>query len=290
MTKRKGWAVGSDHYRNKLAQRAQGPIPRRLPVVPRRLSTTGRVSWDASQVDFNLIPETNTDRSLSRFKHTLPDLIWNVAALEGSTFTLPEVRTLLEGVQVGGKRIEESRQILDLSDAYADLMVMVKSGHFVVSAEVSNSLHRRLAQNEAIEAGHFRGEGSVQGGGHVTLSTGERAEGEPHGDGGELLIAAYAQMVSAVGRIKDPRERALAYFCSAVRSQFYFDGNKRTARLMMSGMLMAAGSEAVSVPYARILEFNNALDELCTTDDATELMRFLVSCVPDNAVSAGEFD
>lgn len=79
--------------------------------------------------------------------------------------------------------------------------------------------------------------------------------------------------------IPDPRERALAYFCSATRSQFYFDGNKRTARIMMVGELMQHGYESVSVPYARQLEFNEALDVLFRTDDATELMVFLTTCV-----------
>ncbi|WP_265342660.1 hypothetical protein [Corynebacterium striatum] len=43
---------------------------------------------------------------------------------------------------------------------------------------------------------------------------------------------------------------------------------------MASGMLMFAGYSALNIPNARRLEFNIALDELFSTDDATALMDF----------------
>lgn len=116
------------------------------------------------------------------------------------------------------------------------------------------------------------------GGGNVRLSVEGVVAGDPHGERGVEMLADYANLVAAVEAIADPRERALAYFASATRSQFYFDGNKRTARLMMSGELMSQGFDAVSVPFARRLEFNIALDTLFRTDDATALMRFVASC------------
>ncbi|HJD51627.1 MAG TPA: hypothetical protein H9908_07165 [Candidatus Rothia avistercoris] len=41
---------------------------------------------------------------------------------------------------------------------------------------------------------------------------------------------------------------------------------------------MSHGFDAINIPFARRLEFNQALDTLFTHDDATQLMRFLVSC------------
>ena len=68
------------------------------------------------------------------------------------------------------------------------------------------------------------------------------------------------------------------YFASATRSQFYFDGNKRTARIMMTGSLIQSGFEPVNIPFARQEEFNVALDELFRTDDGTRLVSFLATC------------
>jgi|HubBroStandDraft_3_1064219.scaffolds.fasta_scaffold1177035_2 hypothetical protein len=74
------------------------------------------------------------------------------------------------------------------------------------------------------------------------------------------------------------RTRTLGCFASAVRRQFCFDGNKRVARLMMSGELMSHGFDVVSVPYVRQLEFNEALDEMFTSNDTTPLPGFPGTC------------
>lgn len=79
-------------------------------------------------------------------------------------------------------------------------------------------------------------------------------------------------------RVSDPRLRALIYNAATTRAQFYFDGNKRTARLIVVGELMSHGFDAVHVPFSRRLEFNVALDRLFSTDDATALMSFTASC------------
>lgn len=236
------------------------------------------ISWDRTSLDFALIRESSIDRSRHRFRASLPHLIWNAAALEGNTFTLPEVQTLLDGVTVGGKPTSDALQIIALSDGYSRLDEMVGSGEFSLLKPVSDAIHARVAVHEAIESGHFRGQGQVGGGGTVRLANGGIAPGFPEGPNGELLVERFERTVRYLSRVTDPRERALAYFASATRQQFYFDGNKRTSRLMMSGELMTHGFDVVSVPFARKFEFNAALDELFTTDDATSLMNFLISC------------
>lgn len=208
----------------------------------------------------------------------MPDFVWNTVALEGNNFTLPEVKTLLDGVTVGGRRLEDQEQILALSEAFNLVVDLVRSGHFSLSKETSDRIHAMIARHEAIESGHFRGEGSVTGGGAVRLMRGGTVEGDPHGNDGRVLLADYRNLQAALSSLGDPAERALAYFSSASRSQFYFDGNKRTARLMMAGELMSHDLEAINIPYARQLQLNEALDEMFDTDDATRLMRFLISC------------
>ncbi|KXU17039.1 Fic family protein [Corynebacterium simulans] len=102
-------------------------------------------------------------------------------------------------------------------------------------------------------------------------------------DSAAELHAAHAEFLDCLALLDAPIERGLAYFCSVARSQFYFDGNKRTARLMASGMLMFAGNSALNIPNARHLEFNIALDELFNTDDATALMDFPYDCLEESS-------
>lgn len=283
MSEQPDWAPQGERYRGLRGRRTSNPDAEGI-VPPRaftsdedrwRFEDTG-VAWDAFDVD--RIRRSSVERSRHRFRAQLPELIWNTAALEGNNFTLPEVKTLLEGVTVGGKKLEDEQQIIALSEAYSRLDEMVGTGQFALTKDVSDQLHRLVARHEAIEAGWFRGEGSVQGGGTVQLASGGLVPGTEHGEGGVLLREHFAQLVDYLTSLSDARQRALIYFASATRRQFYFDGNKRTARLMMAGELMSNGYDLVSVPYSRRLEFNNALDVLFDRDDATELLRFLGTC------------
>ena len=281
MVKNSKWAQSADQYakRARAGSRDWSTESRLVPdesVVAQQLKDTG-VSW--SLFDVGRIRPSDIERIRFRFRRHLPELIWNTAALEGNHFTLPEVKTLLEGVTVGGRRLDEAQQILALSEAYGRLDEMVGAGEFALSKSVSDELHALLVRHEAIEAGSFRGEREVTGGGTVHLASGGVVDGTPHGEGGELLREHFNHLISYLSSMDDPRQRALIYFASAVRRQFYFDGNKRTARLMMTGELMSSGFEVVSVPFARKLEFNEALDVLFSRDDATDLLRFLSTCV-----------
>lgn len=282
MSDRPDWAPKSGEYVRRSRRRGldaptlqNTPAPTRGSWTPGdrwRFEDTG-VTWESFDVD--TITPSSVERSRHRFRAHLPELIWNTAALEGNNFTLPEVKTLLEGVTVGGKKLEDAEQIIALSEAYSRLDEMVAAGRFSLSKEISDELHHLAARHEAIESGLFRGEGKVQGGGTVRLASGGVVPGTEHGE-------HFASLVSYLETVTDPRRRALIYFASATRRQFYVDGNNHTARLMMTGELMFSGYDIVSVPYSRKLEFNNELDVLFDRDDATELLRFLSTCtLPD---------
>jgi hypothetical protein len=248
------WAPRPERYRRSKGRRAEAPASDETLLPPHSFQTdedrwryedTG-MTWGPFDVD--KISPSSIERSRHRFRAHLPELIWNTAALEGNNFTLPEVKTLLEGVTVGGKRLEDEQQIIALSEAYNRLDEMVGAGQFSLSKEVSDRLHRLVARHEAIESGLFR------------------------------LREHFTNLTSYLSTLSDARRRALIYFASATRRQFYFDGNKRTARLMMAGELMSSGYDLVSVPFSRKLEFNNALDTLFDRDDGTDLLRFLSTC------------
>ena len=89
----------------------------------------------------------------------LPEYVWDAGVLEGNPFTFPEVQTLLEGVTVGGRRLSDQEQILNLAESSKYLMDLVKQGEFKLDKSVFCSLHALVARNEALEWGHFRGEG-----------------------------------------------------------------------------------------------------------------------------------
>jgi hypothetical protein len=255
VTKQPRWAPDPETYAARKS--ATNDTYREVPDREAQLRDTG-IWW--TEVDTARIRQSDTDHAWRRFRASLPELIWNAARLEGSSFTLPEVRSLLDGVSVGGHRTAEELQVLALREAYGALRDLVGYGTFGVDKSTSDRLNRLVARHEAPGAGRFRGEGTLRR------------------DGSELLRARFAMLRQHLAETDDPWLQALIYICSAARTRFYASGNKRTALLMMNGILISNGFDAVTVPYARRLELDHALDTLFTTDDATELMALLVDC------------
>jgi len=55
----------------------------------------------------------------------LPEYVWDAGVLEGNPFTFPEVKTLLYGVTVGGRKLADQEQILNLAQSSKYLLELV---------------------------------------------------------------------------------------------------------------------------------------------------------------------
>ncbi len=235
-------------------------------------------TWDQSAVPRD-VPRFSVERAVWRFRHSLPEYVWDAAVLEGNPFTYPEVQTLLDGITVGGRKISDEQQVLNLAEAANELLRLVGTGGFRLVKEISDRLQYLIARDEALESGHFRGEGKEL----LTPGVGLGAHGRympPKTEaGGENLCRIYARGLEFIhADLSDAFEQAIAYFLFAALQQFYFDGNKRTARYMMNGYLMSHGIDAISVPAARRQEFNSSMVEFFRTREGTGMFRFLASC------------
>lgn len=238
--------------------------------------------WDRSSVP-GAVPTHSLERVAFRFHRMLPEFVWDASVLEGNPFTYPEVKTLLEGVTVGGRKISDQEQVLNLAASAKQLLALVKAGEFALDKATFIGLHALVARNEALEWGHFRGEGKETGytpdvglgeqGRYTPLAT---AAGAP-----ELNRVFATGLAALEAEVPEAFERAAAFFLFGALQQFFFDGNKRTSRFMMNGVLMSAGIDAISVPAAKAQEFNESMVRFYLTRDATEMMRFLIDCHPD---------
>src|SRR6202023_1318364 len=104
------------------------------------------------------VPRASLERVVFRFRRMLPEYVWDAGVLEGNPFTFPEVKTLLEGVTVGGRKLSDQEQILNLADSSRYLVELVKQGQFRLDKDIFCSLHARVARNEALEWEYFRAE------------------------------------------------------------------------------------------------------------------------------------
>ena len=240
--------------------------------------------WDRDSIPRE-IPRASLERVVFRFRRMLPEYVWDAGVLEGNPFTFPEVKTLLEGVTVGGRRLSDQEQILNLAESSKYLIELVKHREFKLEKSPFCSLHERVARNEALEWGHFRGEGpETQFTPDVALGARGRFTPLATEPGAARLNEVFANGVRSLHEnVSNPFERATAFFLFGSLRQFFFDGNRRTSRFMMNGILMTEGIDAVSIPAVRAAEFNSRMVDFYTTRNATEMMAFVLDCHPEIA-------
>lgn len=233
-------------------------------------------TWDASVIPD--IPAGDTRTALMIYQQQLSYFVWDAAKLENNPLTYVEVKTLLDGVTVGGHKVSDTEQVLNLADSSKKLVELVKTGRFNLSKETFTQLHAIIARNEALEWGVFRGEGE-QLSYSPYVGLGEQGEYHPLPT---LPGAPELNQVFAEGMIRitslHPLEAGLVTFLFGALQQFFFDGNKRTSRHMMNGWLMLHGYHAISIPAARAKEFNDKMVRFYVSRDGTEMLAFLVSC------------
>lgn len=237
--------------------------------------------WDRSFVP-DVIPRHSKERVSFRFYKSLPEYVWDASVLEGNPFTFPQVKTLLDGITVGGHKLADQDQVLNLAASARELHRLIKTDSFRLDKSTFLALHALVAKEEALEWGVFRGEGFEKNfTPHVSLGEFGSHCPEATADGAPTLNKIFESAVDFMNKDLPPFERALAFSLFGALQQFFFDGNKRTSRLIMNGILMSHGLDSISIPARLQSEYNEKMVRFYLTKDASEMMSFLVDCHPD---------
>lgn len=232
--------------------------------------------WDATVIPD--VKHVGTRVALFTFKTHMASFIWDAAQLENNPYTYVEVKTLLDGVTVGGHKVSDTEQVLNLADSSRKLIDLVQAGKFDLDKKTFTLLHSIIARNEALEWGVFRGE-EEEVNYNARVHLGELGTHFPPATnaGAPELNRIFTEGVDKIKTLA-AFEGALMMFLFGAYFQFFFDGNKRTSRFMMNGWLMKHGYNPISIPAGRALEFNSKMVRFYHSQDATEMLAFLVSC------------
>lgn len=221
------------------------------------------------------INKINTDK-LSIFKPNLElafylakkdkiDFVYNTSALEGNAMTYPEVQTLLEGVTVGGHKLSDEQQILNQNKSVDYLFKLIEEKSFKLNINMFTKLHSFVAKEEVLKWGVFR-ESSVNIGGTDYQV--------PHAD---LLEDIFTTGMEEIEKVNHPIVRAITIFLFCAKCQFFYDGNKRTARLMMNAILIKSGYTILNIKAKDRLEFNSMMLKFYDGDDITPSIEYLMN-------------
>ncbi len=208
----------------------------------------------------------NISRACFRLEQCFPQYIWNDSVNDGKAYTYPQVRTILDGATEGGSRLSDEGDILNQRRSLQALIKMVRQGEFELNKQAFCGLHELAAKEEALSWGVFR-MGSVGIAGAKTKP--------PNAD---RLNDIFREGVNYIKSIKNPVEQAVVFFLFGAFNQFFYDVNKRTSRLMMNGVLLSNGCDALIIPAKHRQKYNTVMLELYNTKNASLAVKFLLEC------------
>ncbi|MBC6903909.1 cell filamentation protein Fic [Saccharophagus sp. K07] len=174
----------------------------------------------------NVKTKIGKERAIFRLQQRFPAYIWNDSLTEGKAYTYPMVKTVIDGITTGGSKLTHQQDILNQKKSLEKLIDLVKRGEFDISKNAFCSLHDVAAKEEALEWGIFRS-------GSVGVAGTNYSPPPAH-----LLNSIFEKGIQAIKKIDNSLEQAIIFFLFGAYHQFFYDGNKRTSRLMMNGVLL----------------------------------------------------
>lgn len=207
------------------------------------------------QDKFHLTPE----QSMFLAKKKWDENVYCGMKMENRAVTFPQTRTILNGVNVPGVRLDDIQAILNMRDAWKYLLSTVAEP---VTLDYLCKLNEYIARNEALEWGRLRtGSVGISGTDYLPpVPDRERTEREL----GEILSAEATAT-----------EKALNVFAWGTRGQFFWDGNKRTSMTLANKILLSAGAGILTVTDRHMERFNELLLDSYNTGESGGLKTFL---------------
>ena len=166
------------------------------------------------------------------------ELTYTSNAIEGNTLTAAETTLVIEqGVTIGGKPLRDHLEALDHSDALGHVRAIARERRPIAELDLRN-LHRLVMLRSAPDiAGRYADQGRF-----VLTDAGRAAFPSP------AEVPALMGAFSAwLGASPDVPETAFAAHRDLVGTHPFNDGNGRTARLLMSLVLIRGGYPPVAV-------------------------------------------
>lgn len=208
---------------------------------------------------YNLTLEQNTFLA----KRNIIDNIYAGARMEEINVTFLQVKKILEGINVPNLKIDEIQCILNLRDAWKYVINNIKEEFNINFICKINEL---VARSESIEWGVLRS-------GNVQITGTEYIPDVPEEE-------VVKKQIAEILKIKNTTERAIEYMLYGMRSQLFWDGNKRTSMICANKIMIENGNGIIKVPDNKLEEFNTLLSEFYTSNDKVKIKQFIfANCI-----------
>lgn len=197
-------------------------------------------------------------------KQMISEFVYDMGNLENNPFTFPEVQTLLDGITVGGHKLSDQNQILNIKSSWDYVVNLSRRENMDINKEIICSIHKEVAKDEALIIGDFRN-GNIGIAGTVKYKC----------INAEILDDIFHSDFNKINSIENPLERSIILNLWLSYCQFFYDGNKRTARLVANLILLNNNIGVISIPARYKVEYNKLMLDFYETLEADKVIEFL---------------
>ncbi len=190
------------------------------------------------------------------------ELVFNSAYIEGCNVTFPQTQTILDGAVVNNVAVSDIQTVLNLRDGWKYVLGHIDDD---MSIDYICKVNELVSRNESLDWGVLRT-------GSVGISGTDFKPSVP--DKNDVI-----QELQRIKKINDPMDQALHIFCYAVRSQLFWEGNKRTAIMIANKILIQNGEGLLTIDSRNAEEFNQSLLHYYDTNENTPLLACLKKCI-----------
>lgn len=203
---------------------------------------------------FNMTREQN----IFVAKRNIVDYIWKSARLEGLNVTFPQTYAIYEQAKLKEVDVDSVLKITNLKHGWKLLLDNIGT---VLDFEFICKIHGEVARGEALAWGTLRT-------GRVGISGTDYVPPVPEKETVENSLAELLE-------ISEPTERAIMLMLWGMKSQLFWDGNKRVSMIIANKIMIENGCGILSVPIEHIEDFNTVLCDYYSNDTLAEAKQFV---------------
>ena len=191
-------------------------------------------------------------------KERLNSIIYNSVKLEGFNTNYFNVKKILNGSNVPSLRLDEINCILNLRDAWNFVLSNI---YEPITLELICKINAFVSRGESLEWGVLRtGKVGINGVDYIP-----DIPDEPK------IIADIKNIMKEENITK----RSLVLMLYLMRTQAFWDGNKRTSMLVANKIMIENGCGVITIKEEYFKEFNSLLTEYYNTNKMEPLLEFL---------------
>ncbi|MEB3429759.1 Fic family protein [Citroniella saccharovorans] len=191
-------------------------------------------------------------------KRNIVDTIYSAARIDNLNITFSETDVILKKGYLQNADISTVSTILNLKHACWYILNNIDKE---IDLEFISKVHYEVAKDEALAWGVLRS-------GHVGISGTDYIPHIPDKIEVQQKLISFNENINVT-------ERSLDRMLWMMKSQLFWDGNKRTALIIANKDLIANGKGILSIKDKDLLEFNNLLSDYYSYDKDFELKNML---------------